>query len=575
MNKIRLFFTFLLCVSLSSVLTIYAQEDPNCPGAPLPRLTVGAQARVLPGDANNVRDLPSRAGALVGSIPGGEAFSVLDGPACADGFNWWQVEYGDLFGWTVEGSGTEYWIEPYEAAAEPTEAPAVEPTNTPLPEPVPDFEPPVEALNVLEVGVQARVINDDPDSDTITLTVRAEPGRSGAPLAQAQEGDLLTLIGGPQEAAGLRWWQVETAGGTEGWVIEGLVNTERDNAYERTLLPLCPADGERIAYRVGDYIVTSALDGSDACVLDYTNALAWMTFSDRTFRFDNIFLPSPNGEYFLYSDPGLYRMKYDGSERLALTRDFSIDWAAWSPDGQRIAVATGSSIVTLRADGTGAAAVTRDPGNYSWVGWQSDSETLVFLEQDRWGDQIGTAIEFSFHRINIREGGLREIFDAPEGFDLFSASISPDGTRFAVSGVQYGLIDGMRGNEPIQLYDIEHPVRSITQVIDLETESVILDSDVRFYGLSWLPDGSALVSTDFYEGALDVLPVNGDASSELEFSGDVLPSEYLAILGWESDTVLLTYRGFGFQVEPSDYGIWAVDVTTGNVERRWSITQAE
>jgi hypothetical protein len=69
---------------------------------------------VTPGEANNVRDTASRSGALVGQISGGSIFSVLDGPVCADGLQWWQVEYGDLTGWTVEGNGEDYFLMPLE-----------------------------------------------------------------------------------------------------------------------------------------------------------------------------------------------------------------------------------------------------------------------------------------------------------------------------------------------------------------------------------------------------------------------------------------------------------------------------
>ncbi|MBN1967581.1 MAG: hypothetical protein JW910_23195, partial [Anaerolineae bacterium] len=48
-----------------------AQEDPACPGAPTPRLVVGGFGQVAPGDPNNLRDQPARAGELVGSVSGG------------------------------------------------------------------------------------------------------------------------------------------------------------------------------------------------------------------------------------------------------------------------------------------------------------------------------------------------------------------------------------------------------------------------------------------------------------------------------------------------------------------------
>jgi hypothetical protein len=83
-----------------------------CPGAPSPRLIVGAQARVMLNTApNNVRDTPV-SGAVLGQIPPGGAFSVLAGPTCANAMNWWQVNYNGMVGWTAEGDAGGYWLEP-------------------------------------------------------------------------------------------------------------------------------------------------------------------------------------------------------------------------------------------------------------------------------------------------------------------------------------------------------------------------------------------------------------------------------------------------------------------------------
>ncbi|MBX3064242.1 MAG: SH3 domain-containing protein [Anaerolineae bacterium] len=84
----------------------------TCPGSLPSRLVVGQVGRVSPGDANNMRDNPSRSAKKVGSIPAGAEFIVLDGPVCADGYAWWQVNYNGLIGWTVEGDGAVYWLEP-------------------------------------------------------------------------------------------------------------------------------------------------------------------------------------------------------------------------------------------------------------------------------------------------------------------------------------------------------------------------------------------------------------------------------------------------------------------------------
>jgi hypothetical protein len=111
----RRFILGLIVVTLSfSALT--AQSDPlaECVSqgiTPAP-LVVGERGQVSSGDANNVRDLPTRSGALIGTIPGLEMFTVLDGPVCADSLAWWQVDYNGLIGWTVDGAGGEQWLFP-------------------------------------------------------------------------------------------------------------------------------------------------------------------------------------------------------------------------------------------------------------------------------------------------------------------------------------------------------------------------------------------------------------------------------------------------------------------------------
>lgn len=85
----------------------------TCAGFMVSRLSVGGIGRVLPGDANNVRDASDASGALLGQIPGEATFIVLAGPVCDPaGRAWWQVDYDGMVGWTVEGQGDTYYVEP-------------------------------------------------------------------------------------------------------------------------------------------------------------------------------------------------------------------------------------------------------------------------------------------------------------------------------------------------------------------------------------------------------------------------------------------------------------------------------
>jgi hypothetical protein len=85
----------------------------TCPGFPALRLAVSGQGRVVENlPPNNVRSEPTISSLRLGEIPGGGMFTVIGGPVCADNYAWWQVDYNGLIGWTAEGEGETYWLEP-------------------------------------------------------------------------------------------------------------------------------------------------------------------------------------------------------------------------------------------------------------------------------------------------------------------------------------------------------------------------------------------------------------------------------------------------------------------------------
>jgi hypothetical protein len=87
----------------------------SCAGTPRERLIIGERGRVLTDDPRpvNVRRLPGTENRLVTTIPINGIFQVLDGPVCADGFQWYKVHYREATGWLAEGDLTSYYVEPY------------------------------------------------------------------------------------------------------------------------------------------------------------------------------------------------------------------------------------------------------------------------------------------------------------------------------------------------------------------------------------------------------------------------------------------------------------------------------
>ena len=61
---------------------------------------------------NRLRSLPE--GDVIGLIPPGGMFDVMDGPQCGpvNGLVWWKVNYNGAVGWTAEGENGEYYLEP-------------------------------------------------------------------------------------------------------------------------------------------------------------------------------------------------------------------------------------------------------------------------------------------------------------------------------------------------------------------------------------------------------------------------------------------------------------------------------
>lgn len=81
-------------------------------------LTIGEQARVtdVSGGPNRVRSKPQKGDNVVANISPGTIVTVLEGPVCNEGLIFWKVKGAiipDGIGWTAEGDGATFWLEPY------------------------------------------------------------------------------------------------------------------------------------------------------------------------------------------------------------------------------------------------------------------------------------------------------------------------------------------------------------------------------------------------------------------------------------------------------------------------------
>lgn len=121
---------FVINVDGSSLtnLTHSAMDDMNPEWAPVEsqlnscvagwtRLNAGSSAMVMPGDLpNRVRSVPEVADNVISLLYPGTIVKILEGPLCQDNLVFWKVGNADIpggSGWTAEGDGKDYWLEPY------------------------------------------------------------------------------------------------------------------------------------------------------------------------------------------------------------------------------------------------------------------------------------------------------------------------------------------------------------------------------------------------------------------------------------------------------------------------------
>jgi hypothetical protein len=186
--------------------------DEPC-AAPL-RLSVGNSVTLTPGV--NVRSLPSLSGAVVNYYTEEVLLTVVEGPVCANGYNWWRVAGVGEPGWVIEGRPGRYFL-----TFVPTPTDSV--CYTPLP---------------LRAGSGARLVTG--------LLVRVQPDASAFVITALETGFQVTLLEGPVCEDGLNWYRVRVPYGStsalvDGWIAEGYP----ENYYLQPLnlpapTPWCP-----------------------------------------------------------------------------------------------------------------------------------------------------------------------------------------------------------------------------------------------------------------------------------------------------------------------------------------------
>ncbi len=227
---------------------------PSPTERPLPEaitITVRARVNISEGLAINLRDLPTLSGStIITKLLAGSLVDVIDGPEDVGDLRWWNVTGGEgSAGWVVEAFQGQTWLVPVGWADElpplvsaaPTITPTLAPTEVPAaattvvtptatatlaPTATPEFTPTATAVltptATPEGGIPSPTVGGRAQVQTKYqyINLRQDPGLGAESIGQLANGTIVTVLEGPEEVEGIRWWKVEDDQGNIGWAAE-------------------------------------------------------------------------------------------------------------------------------------------------------------------------------------------------------------------------------------------------------------------------------------------------------------------------------------------------------------------
>jgi Tol biopolymer transport system component len=235
----------------------------------------------------------------------------------------------------------------------------------------------------LTAGQQARVVVSDGTGNNLRTT----PNTGATVLGVLADGEVFSVLSGPQCSENFWWWQVRRWDGQTGWTAEG---TPGDYWVEPW--PILGAQlalgakpnlpGLYLAYLSGyeGYVVPtiSQVSGQDLQTLGTTPSG------------DNRLLWSPDGSRLIFSDgTDLWSVTQFEQRNLTNSTGASNTEATMSPDGTRIAFTStrdgNPEIYVINADGSNPRNLTNSPASDNQPAWSPDGTRIAFVS-DRDGN---------------------------------------------------------------------------------------------------------------------------------------------------------------------------------------------
>ena len=169
----------------------------------------------------------------------------------------------------------------------------------------------------------------------------------------------------------------------------------------------------------------------------------------------------------------------DGSGRIKLTDDLKNNLSpAWSPDGSKLAFASGRHIIVINSDGSGRVSSTSGQGRNQFPAWSPDGRKIAFVS--------GIYPIQNIYIMNADGSDVRQIT-----WDVFNArrpTWSPDGSRIAFTSFRHV-------REDVSIFVVEPDGSNLTRIPNKPGSHT---------DPTWSPDGSRIAYVTHSDG--DIWP---------------------------------------------------------------------
>lgn len=222
---------------------------------------------------------------------------------------------------------------------------------------------------------------------------------------------------------------------------------------------------------------------------------ARITFSSNRYRYLDIFVMRADGS-------AVVQLTSDPFSAIYLLRSPTDVWSRWSPDGRRIAFASGRdnsymasvamNIYLMDPDGSHVIRLTRSRGSSNQPAWSPDGRRIAFTSNR----------DFDFHIYAMDWDGSNVIrLTDTHGTDD-QPTWSPDGHRIAFTSKR-------DGNTNIYVMDADG-----TNVVQLTTGQ----NEVASFMAAWSPDGRRIAFASNRDGKVNIYTMAPDGSDVVQLT---------------------------------------------------------